>query len=136
MPFDPAQPAENSPLSSAVMRSQLNGLNTLIAAVPTITSAQVDAVSTLPAGDPATVAASVASGVLHLSFGIPEGQSGPPGEVTQAELDNAISGTLSQTSSNSNYVSLLGESADGIYNQTQMQNLINKMDELINALRR
>ncbi len=136
MPFDPSQPAENSPLSSAVMRSQLNGLNTLISAVPTITSAVVDAVNTLPAGDPASVDVSVVGGVLHLSFGIPEGQSGPPGEVTQEDLDNAIIGALAQTSNNSNGVAMMGESADTSYNQPQMQSLMNKMDELINALRR
>jgi hypothetical protein len=79
MPFDPAQPAENSPLSSAVMRSQLNGLNTLIAAVPTITSAQVDGVNSLPAGDPATVGVSISGGVLHLTFGIPQGYPGAEG---------------------------------------------------------
>ena len=30
----------------------------------------------------------------------------------------------------------LGMGADGSYNQSQMQDLINKVDELINALRR
>jgi len=74
--------------------------------------------------------------VLHLTFGIPQGQEGPPGEVTQEELDNALIGTLSQTSNNSNGVAMMGESADASYNQPQMQNLLNKMDELINALRR
>jgi len=33
-------------------------------------------------------------------------------------------------------VSTLGQGADGSYNQSQMQDLINKVDELINALRR
>ena len=37
---------------------------------------------------------------------------------------------------NSNGVSTLGMGADGGYNQQQMQDLINKVDELINALRR
>ena len=50
--FDPSLPAPNSPLSSAVMRSQLTGLQTLIEAVPTITGAQVDTVTTLPPGEP------------------------------------------------------------------------------------
>ncbi len=86
----------------------------------------------MPAGDPATVAASVSSGVLHFSFGIPEGQNGPPGEVTQAALDGAIS----TTSNNSDAVSMLWEAADSIYNQIQMQNVISKLDELITALRR
>ena len=132
MPFDPAQPADHSPLSSAVMRSQLNGLNTLIAAVPTVTSAIVDAVNTLPPGDPAEVSVSVIGDVLHLTFGIPAGQSGPPGEVTLADMNAAIA----TTSANSNAVVNLNELAEGTYNQTQMQNVIKKLDELINALRR
>jgi hypothetical protein len=96
------------------------------------TSAQVDAVNTLPPGDPATVAASVIGDVLHLTFGIPQGQSGLPGEVTLADMNAAIA----TTSSNSNSVTNFNELAEGTYNQTQMQNLINKVDELINALRR
>ncbi len=134
--FDPNIPADHADLTGAMFRGQFTGLKALIDGVPTITSAVVDAVNSLPAGDPATVGVSVTGAVLHLTFGIPEGQSGPPGEVTQEELDNAIIGTLSQTSNNSNGVAMMGESADTSYNQPQMQNLINKMDELINALRR
>jgi len=52
--------------------------------------------------------------------------------ATFADLAN----TLQQTSSNSNAVGTLGQSADGSYNQTQMQDVLNKLDELINALRR
>jgi hypothetical protein len=70
--------------------------------------------------------------VLHLTFGIPQGQSGLPGEVTLADMNAAIA----TTSSNSNSVTNFNELAEGTYNQTQMQNLINKVDELINALRR
>jgi hypothetical protein len=132
MPFDPNLPSNNTPNSSAQMRSQLTGLKALIDAVPTVTSAMVDAVNTLPAGDPASVSVSVIGDVLHLTFGIPMGQSGPPGEVTTAALNAAIA----TTSSNSNAVVNLGELAEGTYNQTQMQALINKVDELINALRR
>jgi len=75
---------------------------------------------------------------VHFTFGIPRGNDcsngsdGSPGEVSQQQLDDAISGT----SANTNNVSTLGQSADGSYNQTQMQDLINKVDELINALRR
>ena len=61
------------------MRGQLNGLKDLIDAVPTISSAVVDAVNTLPPGSPATVSASVVAGVLHFSFSIPEGMQGIPG---------------------------------------------------------
>jgi hypothetical protein len=136
MPFDPTLPISGTPLQSAVMRGQFNGLKDLIDAVPTITSAVVDAVNTLPAGDPAAADASVSSGVLHLTFGIPEGQSGPPGEVTQEGLDNAIIGALSQTSNNSSGVATLSEAADSSYNMNQMQTVMAKLDELINALRR
>ncbi|MEQ1750354.1 MAG: hypothetical protein ABL974_13085 [Prosthecobacter sp.] len=85
MAFDPSKPANNSPNSSAEMRSQLTSLNADIQQRATIN-----------------------------------------------DLNNAISGT----SNNSNGVSTLGMGADGGYNQQQMQDLINKVDELINALRR
>ena len=132
MPFDPTLPANNSPGSSAQMRAQLTSLKALIDAVPTITSAVVDAVNTLPAGDPAAVSVSVIGDVLHLTFGIPMGQSGPPGEVTLADMNAAIA----TTSSNSNGVSLLSQAVDPDYNQSQMQVLFNRVDELITALRR
>jgi hypothetical protein len=136
MPFDPNLPQELTPVDAEQMRDQFNSLKDFIDAVPTISSAQVDGVTTLPAGDPAAADASVTSGVLHLTFGIPEGQSGPPGEVTQEGLDNAIIGALSQTSNNSNGVASLSEAADSSYNMNQMQTVMAKLDELINALRR
>ena len=89
MPFDPTKPANNSPASSAEMRSQLTSLNADIQQRATIN-----------------------------------------------DLNNSIANALAQTSNNSNGVGTLGMSADGSYNQTQMQDLINKLDELINALRR
>jgi hypothetical protein len=49
-----------------------------------------------------------------------------------SNLANAIAGT----SSNSNGVNQLGTGASGGYDQQQMQDLINKVDELIAALRR
>jgi hypothetical protein len=85
MPFDPTKPANNSPASSAEMRSQLTSLHADIQQKAGIT-----------------------------------------------DLNNAIAGT----SNNTNGVSTLGIGADGSYNPSQMQDLINKMDELINALRR
>jgi hypothetical protein len=129
MPFDPAIPAPNAEATSAMFRGQFNGLKDLIDAVPTITSAVVDNVNTLPAGDPAAVTASITGGVLHLSFGIP---TGPAGEVTQALLDGAIQ----TTSANSNSVNQLNATADLSYQSSQMQEVMNKLDELIWALRR
>ena len=49
MPYDSAQPADHSDLSSEVMRNQLNALNEKIDATPTITAAQVDVVNTVAA---------------------------------------------------------------------------------------
>lgn len=132
MPFDPTKPANNSPNSSAEMRSQLTGLKALIDAILTITSAQVDGVNSVPPGNPANVSLSVIGNTLHFTFDLPQGEVGPMGEVSSADLSNAISGT----SNNTNGVSTLGISADGGYNPSQIQDLINKVDELINALRR
>jgi hypothetical protein len=89
MPFDPTKPANNSPASSAEMRSQLTSLNADIQQRATIN-----------------------------------------------DLNNAIANALAQTSNNSNGVSTMGQSADGNYQQWQMQMLFDKVDELINALRR
>lgn len=52
--------------------------------------------------------------------------------TTFADLSNAFAAT----SANSNSVSTLGQTADGSYQQWQMQMLFDKLDELINALRR
>lgn len=209
MPFDPNLPANSSPLVSAEMRAQFNGLKDLIDAIQTITAAQVDAVNTLPPGSPASVTVSVAAGTLHLTFDIPQGQEGaqgapgsngsngadggpgpqgppfasavvdsvttlppgsnaavdvsfdgsnvhftfaipqgqdgpqgiqgyqgPPGEVTLSQLDNAIAGVLNVSSNLSNAVDTLNQPADSSYNPAQMQAVISKMDELIQALRR
>ncbi|MEO6755263.1 MAG: hypothetical protein ABIP85_26135 [Chthoniobacteraceae bacterium] len=52
--------------------------------------------------------------------------------ATVNDLNNAIAGT----SNNTNGVGTMGQSADGSYQQWQMQMLFDKLDELINALRR
>ena len=83
--FDPAKPANNSPLDAAEMRSQLTALNADIQQ-----------------------------------------------RATAADLANAIAGT----STNSNGVAALNQGASGGYDQNQMQDVLNKLDELINALRR
>jgi hypothetical protein len=88
------------------MRAQFNGLKDLIDNIGSITNAQVDAVTTLPAGDAATVDASITGRVLHFSFGIPQGQMGDPGPtggVTLDQLANVINGS----SANSNSVGTL-----------------------------
>jgi hypothetical protein len=43
---------------------------------------------------------------------------------------------LSGTSNNTNSVNTLGQTADSNYNPQQMQDVLNKLDEFINAARR
>jgi hypothetical protein len=182
--FDPAQPADGSALSSAVMRSQLTSLKALIDAIVTLSSAQVVSTSTLGAGSPATASVAVQGNTLRFSFGIPQGfqgsegpqgppfatatvdsvttlepgqpafvnvsfdgsfvhfafgiprgndgAQGPPGEVSQSTLDNAIASTAQNPAS----VSSLSQSASSFYDQSQMQQVMDKLDELLAALRR
>lgn len=109
---------------------------------PPFANAVVDAVNTLNPGEPATVDVSFDGTNVHFTLGIPQGamgatgDQGPGGEISQVDLSNAITDVLTQTSNNSNGVGTLSQSADSIYNQTQMQDMLNKMDELIQALRR
>lgn len=109
---------------------------------PPFAQAVVDVVNTLPPGSSANVSVSFDGTNVHFTFGIPQGSDGatgaqgPPGEVSQTDLNNGLLNNLSQCSNNSNGVSTLGQGADGSYNPSQMQDVLNKLDELINALRR
>ena len=53
--FDPSLPQEGTPLDAVQMRSQLTGLKDLIDAVPTLSGAVVDGVTTLTPAEPASV---------------------------------------------------------------------------------
>ena len=77
--FDPAQPANNSALSSQVMRDQLTGLKALIDAIVSIVAAQVDGVITVNPSDPAAVIVSIIGNTLHFTFAIPKGNDGGTG---------------------------------------------------------
>jgi hypothetical protein len=79
MPYDPNIPATNAEATSTMFRGQFNGLKDLIDAIQTIGSATVDGVNTLPPGNPAAVTVSASGGMLHFSFGIPQGIEGPQG---------------------------------------------------------
>jgi hypothetical protein len=201
--FDPNLPLPNANITSAVLRGQFNGLKALIDALPGVTAAVVDGVTTLPPGSAAAVNVALNGNTLHFGFDLPQGNdgaqgpqgndgsqgppgndgaqgppfaqavvdsvttldpgnpasvgvsfdgsnvrftfgiprgsdgaTGQPGEVSQTDLNNGLLNTLSQCSANSNGVGTLGQSADASYNPSQIQDLINKVDELINALRR
>jgi hypothetical protein len=142
MPFDPTIPQENTPIDAAPMRNQFNSLKALLDAIVTVNAAQVDGVTTLAAGDPATVSVSVTGSTLHFTFSIPQGYSGAegpqgvPGEVTLADLNNAVLNVLNQSSANSNGVGTLAIGISDPPTQSEVQQIANKLDELINALRR
>ena len=145
MPYDPNIPQAGTEIDAVQMRAQFNGLKDLIDAIATLNAAVVDGVTTLPPGDPATVFLSLTGSTMHFTFGIPQGDVGPqgqqgpqglPGEVTQSDLDNAVLNMLGQSSNNSNGVGNLSMNADPAYDQNQMQAVMVKLDELINALRR
>ena len=109
MPYDPNFPPTNAELNSPAFRGQFQGLAALIAAVPAgpqgaqgppFAQIVIDAVNTLLPGENATVTVSFDGTLVHLTFGIPrgaEGVQGPPGEVTNAQLTTAISGTSNNT---------------------------------------
>ena len=143
--FDPNLPQENTVADAAQMRSQFNGLKALIDAVPAGPPGPEGPQGPAgPAGPEGPMGATGPEGPQGPQGPQgdpggppgPEGPQGPPGEVTQADLNNAELNMLSQSSANSNGVNTLGLTADGSYNPTQMQDLINKVDELINSLRR
>lgn len=56
--------------------------------------------------------------------------------ATVASMNAAIGSAIAGTSNNSNSVGNLYQSANSDYSQNQMQDVLNKLDELINALRR
>ena len=85
MPFDPAKPANNSPVTAAELRAQLQAL-------------------------------------------YDESQLRP----TVSDMNAAIAGT----SSNSNGVGTLGLGVSDPPTQAEVQSIADKLDELINALRR
>ena len=154
MPFDPNIPEHNAELTSALFRGQFTGLKDLIDALPTgagITGAVVESVSTLPPGNSATATVSLVGGELRFTFALPEGATGPtgqqgndgqqgatgpPGEVTQTDLNNAVLNTLSQSSNITNSVNTLAAVAPMDYDPLVLQQTIDKLNELILALRR
>ena len=102
---------------------------------PPFAQAVVDGVTTLDPGQAATVQTSFDGSNVRFQFGIPRGNDGsngsngsdgapgPPGEITQAQLNSAISGT----SNNTNGVSTL----DNAFADPDMEALRQKVNEMI-----
>ena len=77
--FDPTKPQAGTEIDAVEMRGQLNGLKSLIDAVPGITDVVIDGVTTLNPGEPASATAIIVGTVLHLTFAIPRGDAGVQG---------------------------------------------------------
>ena len=99
---------------------------------PPFAQAIVDSVTTLDPGNPATVGVSFDGSNVRFTFAIPrgndgsngsDGSQGPPGDISQAQLDSAISGT----SANTNGVSTL----DSAFADPDMEALRQKLNEMI-----
>ena len=136
--FDPALPANNADLVSAVMRSQLTGLKALIDAIASISAATVDSTSTLPPGSPSTASVSVTGNTLHFTFEIPSGEpgaTGPQGSQGEVSLQQ-LSDAIQTTSANSNTVAEAVITVSDPPQQMEVQAIADKLDELILALRR
>ncbi|MBL9183014.1 MAG: hypothetical protein JNN17_12810 [Verrucomicrobiaceae bacterium] len=149
--FDPTYPPTNALIESAPLRSQFNGLKDLIDTIPAGPPGPEG-----PAGPQGPEGAQGVQGPMGpqgpegpqgpsggppgpegpMGPSGPTGPQGPPGEVTQTDLNNAELNMLSQSSANSNGVSTLNLVVSDPPTQSEVQDLANKLDELINALRR
>lgn len=104
----------------------------------------VDSVNTVGPGESAACSVWFDGSNVRFSFSIPRGENGGPGEqgipgnpgnpgeVTSAALANALSSAVAGTSANSNGVALLLPSQP----DPTILDVANKLDELIQALRR
>ena len=103
---------------------------------PPFAQAIVDGVTTLDPGQQATVGVSFDGSNVRFQFAIPrgsdgsngsDGSQGPPGDISQAQLDSAISSAISGTSANTNSVSTL----DSTFADPDMEALRQKLNEMI-----
>ena len=131
MPYDPNLPQPGTEIDADQMRAQLNGLKDLIDAIPQG-----------PPGDPGPEGPEGPAGAEGPPGSAggdgaqgPPGEPGPqgdPGEVTLQQLNDAIA----TTSANSDGVSTLDLFPSDPPTQAEVQDVVNKLNELIEALRR
>jgi hypothetical protein len=114
---------------------------------PAFTSFVVDSVTTLPPSQPATAVATFDGTFVRFALGLPQGQpgnngfdggpgpqgaQGPAGEVTAAQLATAIAGTASNT----NPIATLDLAISDPPTQSEVQQVLAKLNELVVGLRR
>ena len=77
--YDPTLPINNAQVVAALLRDQFTGLFDLIQAGGGLVSAQIDSVTTVNPGDPASASVSLTSAILHFTFALPRGFDGGQG---------------------------------------------------------
>jgi hypothetical protein len=125
MPFNPALPTFGSPITSAELRDQFNGLKDLIDTIPVGPPGPEG-----PEGPPGPQGADGNQGADGPEG--PEGPQGPPGDVSQQQLDDAIAGTAN----NVDGIEPASVTVSDPPSQAEVQAIVDKLDELINALHR
>lgn len=116
-PFDPAQPQDGALIVAEVLRDQFNALQAEI--LQRVTQAAFDAAV-------ASLNAAITQRPLYQWVV----------DAVNAGTDSAVATAVAQSSNNSNGVSTFDEPAYNYYDQNQIQRFIDKVNELINALRR
>ena len=144
MPFDPTKPVQGSEIDANELRDQFNGLKALIDAIPAgpagpegpqgpaFSNIQVSSVTTGTPGSPAAAQVNVNGSNVELSFTIPAGDTGAPGEVSNATLAGEISGTAR----NPNSVAPIPFTVSNPPTQAELQAVVDKLNELIGSLQR
>ncbi len=79
MPYDPQWPQNGQNIDADRFRGQFSSLKDLIDALTSINAAQIDGVTTVNPGDPASVSVAVVGSTLGFSFGLPRGDVGLQG---------------------------------------------------------
>ncbi len=144
MAFDPTKPQNGTDIDAVEIRDQLNGLKSLIDAVPAgpagpagpvgpaFSNIQIGSVTTGTPGSPAGAQVNVFGNNVELSFTIPAGDTGAPGEVSNSTLASEISGTAR----NPNSVAPIPFTVNNPPTQAELQAVVDKLNELIASLQR
>ena len=144
MPYDPTYPADGILIRAVEMRNQFQGLKSAIDAIPAgpagpagpqgpaFSSIQIGSVTTGTPGSPAGAQVNVFGSNVELSFTIPAGDMGAPGEVSNATLAGEISGTAR----NPNSVAPIPFTVSNPPTQAELQAVVDKVNELIASLQR
>ncbi len=123
---------------------QLTGLKALIDAIPAgpagpqgpvgpvFSNIQIGSVTAGTPGSPVGAQVNVFGNSVDLSFTIPAGDTGAPGEASNATLAGEISGTAR----NPNSVAMLSGSISNPPTQADVRALQDKINEMLSALQR